>query len=59
MSRISSHEEHSAEYTDRIAAMEEELKKVRQPQTCPTFRPAESHEQMLKRNLCFFNSRWC
>ncbi|TMS04412.1 Kinesin-like protein KIF11 [Larimichthys crocea] len=28
MSRISSHEEHSAEYTDRIAAMEEELKKV-------------------------------
>ncbi|XP_044070559.1 kinesin-like protein KIF11 [Siniperca chuatsi] len=28
MGQITSHEEHSAEYTDRIAAMEEELKKV-------------------------------
>lgn len=29
MGQIAAHEEHTVEYTDRIAAMEEELKKVR------------------------------
>lgn len=33
MSQITSHEEQIAEYTDRIAAMEEELKKVWQSLT--------------------------
>lgn len=33
MSQITSREEQIAEYTDRIAAMEEELKKVRESQT--------------------------
>lgn len=36
MGQITTHDEHIAEYTDRIAAMEEELKKVRVvPPTLP------------------------
>lgn len=30
MNQITAHEEHSTEYIDKIAAMEEEIKKVRE-----------------------------